>query len=213
MNILEPEEHNELTIRDLKIAAWFVRGFAKFIVDVTLKYDKRVPFDQRIHFNKCIGENCAASLATIKIEFERNVEVEHHDFKQKLINVRNVDIEGGIWGQNFPSIVQWLPNVRRLDLRYARLSGDFGFEQRLEHLVEFRMRNVECTDAFARYKFMASLLESCRQLKRIDVLSNDHGYPKTFLDKRCTCKLTDEMGVSKSSHASCVCGIGVTVRL
>lgn len=153
-----------IQIRGLKASLQFLRCFGPFIHGVSIGYNdsKSKRYD---YLHEYINNFCAETLVRIAFEGMPNIAVEQ--FKKIFGKIEEISFVNCELGEKWASIIQWFPNLRRLNFDGVRMVYR-SIEKPFRNLEHLSIKHLHC-DGFNTIKIAADLLDGIKQLKSLEI--------------------------------------------
>lgn len=140
-----------------------MRCFGAFIHDLSINYGDLNSKSCK-HLHKNINDFCAENLVSIEFEDMPNIAIKQ--FKKVFVNVRHVSFLECELGGKWPSVVQWFPNLRRLNLKLVNMDYR-SIKKPFRKLKHLSIKSIDCGE-FTANEIAADLLDGIHRLKSFE---------------------------------------------
>lgn len=200
---MELTDHGDwINVFGLNMCLQFIRCFGPSISNLCIRYEsydrlhygwKENEYDQ-IHQH--LNAFCAESLVKIEFVGKPNISIKH--FVRPFTNVRTVRVISGHLHDQLPSLSEWFPNVRTMELAGVQMNTNnikVPFHQLQDLRIDFNRDKFGCS----MDDYFMHLLRMCYRLKSFKLILRDR-YGKAlntllnFIEgNRMLCDLTVSM--------------------
>lgn len=167
------ETEDGINIVDIKTCLLFIRCFGPLFQNMNVKHCHEWNIEQCNHIDQYINQHCANGLRTLS--FFRIREFLAENFQRPFVEVQSAQIKDANLDGNLASLVEWFPNVRRLEFSNVRVDRNCikaTLFNRLEQLT-LDITNEDSTVGFSS-KNVADILHSNQQLRSLHMRIPSH---------------------------------------
>lgn len=166
-----------INIRHLKWSLLFLRCFGPSITHLSIYYNKSKSHRYQ-YVHQYINQYCAKSLLEISFRDMSNMKIQHFN-ERPFVNVARVNVFDCHLGNQLPSMVEWFPNLRTLQLSKIRFNHRLA-NTKFPHLEHFQL-NENDSNGFTMDD-IATFLPINRQLRSVNIATSYmHRLPITRL--------------------------------
>lgn len=158
------EQNNYIYMYGLKTSLLFLRCFGSSISRLSVEY-RHSRSNRYSYMLQYINNYCTKSLTSIEFNGMPNVSIEQQ-FQKVFANVKNLQVNRGSVGEQWPSFAKCFPNLHRFGLCSSATSGRFIEKSPFPFLEHLSVFNIEC-NGFTKNQLVAYLLNGAHQLKSL----------------------------------------------